>query len=147
MIRDAHEANAAATPADFELARLRATLPEYFDKDGGFMLDRLEETLRDGDVNMTRDGYELKFLGKSYAKYLTSTKTEAVVVPDLEHNSADANADSQNLYLVGDNLDALKHLIGSYSSRVKAIYIDPPYNTGKDGFVYNDDFGFSALHR
>ncbi|WP_166826398.1 site-specific DNA-methyltransferase [Brevibacterium limosum] len=144
MIRDAHEANATTRPTDFELARLRAALPEYFDKDGGFMLDRLQETLRGGDVNLTREGYELKFLGKSYAKYLTSTKTETVVVPDMDHNSADANADSRNLYIAGDNLDALKHLIGSYSSRVKAIYIDPPYNTGKDGFVYNDDFGFSA---
>lgn len=144
MIRDAHEANETARPYDFELARLRAALPEYFDKGGDFMLDRLQETLRDGDVNLTREGYGLKFLGKSYAKYLTSTKTETVVVPDVEHNSADANAESQNLYIVGDNLDALKHLIGSYSSRVKAIYIDPPYNTGKDGFVYNDDFGFTA---
>lgn len=144
MIRDAHEANETARPNDFELARLRSALPEYFDKDGSFMLDRLQEALRDSKVSLTREGYELKFLGKSYAKYLTSTKTETVVVPDLEHNSEDANAESQNLYIVGDNLDALKHLIGSYSSRVKAIYIDPPYNTGKDGFVYNDDFGFSA---
>lgn len=80
MIRDAHEANETARPYDFELARLRAALPEYFDKGGGFMLDRLQETLRDGDVNLTREGYGLKFLGKSYAKYLTSTKTETVLL-------------------------------------------------------------------
>ncbi|WP_163721388.1 site-specific DNA-methyltransferase [Micrococcus sp. Alg238-R198] len=144
MIRDAREANATATPADFELARLRAALPEYFGKNGDFMLDRLQETLSSADVSMTREGYELKFLGKSYAKYLTSTRTETVVVPDLEHNGEPTNADSENLYIVGDNLDALKHLLGSYAGQVKCIYIDPPYNTGSDGFVYVDDFGFTA---
>lgn len=146
MIRDAQEANEAVGPNDFELARLRTALPEYFDKDGGFMLDRLQEALRNGDVNLTREGYELKFLGKSYAKYLTSVETETVVVPDLEHNAAEANAESENLYIVGDNLDALKHLRGSYAGQVKCIYIDPPYNTGSDGFVYNDDFSFTAKH-
>lgn len=144
MIKDAHEANETAAPNDFEVARLRAALPEYFDKDGGFMLDRLQDALRAGEVNLTREGYELKFLGKSYAKYLTSTKTETVVVPDLKHNAESTNETSENLYIVGDNIDALKHLLGSYSGLVKCIYIDPPYNTGSDGFVYNDDFGFTA---
>lgn len=144
MILDAHDANETAAPNDFEIARLRAALPEYFDKEGGFMLDRLEKALRTGEVSLTREAYELKFLGKSYAKYLTSTKTETVVVPDLEHNTEDANAETENLYIVGDNLDALKHLLGSYAGQVKCIYIDPPYNTGSDGFVYNDDFGFTA---
>ncbi|OAN29006.1 DNA methyltransferase [Plantibacter sp. H53] len=144
MIKDPHEANETATPSDFEVARLRVALPEYFDKDGGFMFDRLQEALRSGEVNLTREGYQLKFLGKSYAKYLTSTKTETVVVPDLEHNTDAANEKSENLYIVGDNLDALKHLLGSYGGQVKCIYIDPPYNTGSDGFVYVDDFGFTA---
>jgi adenine-specific DNA-methyltransferase len=144
MIRDAHEANESVASNDFEIARLRAALPEYFDKDGGFMVDRLQEALRAGNVNLTREGYELKFLGKSYAKYLTSTRPETVVVPDLAHNAEEGNAASENLYIVGDNLDALKHLVGSYSSQVKCIYIDPPYNTGSDGFVYVDDFGFTA---
>ena len=144
MIRDARERNETVTPNDFEIERLRAALPEYFDSDGSFMIDRLQQALQDGDVDLTREGYELKFLGKSYAKYLTSTKTETVVVPDLEHNSKPENKDSENLYIVGDNLDALKHLLGSYAGKVKCIYIDPPYNTGSDGFVYNDDFGFTA---
>lgn len=144
MIRNTSEHNETVKPNDFEMERLRAALPEYFDGDGNFMIDRLQQALQDGDVDFTREGYELKFLGKSYAKYLTSTKTETVVVPDLEHNSKPENKDSENLYIVGDNLDALKHLLGSYAGKVKCIYIDPPYNTGSDGFVYNDDFGFTA---
>lgn len=143
MISDARQHNETVTPNDFEIERLRAALPEYFDKDGNFMLDRLQENLQNSDVNLTKEGYELKFLGKSYAKYLTSTETEAVVVPDLEHNAKPENRESENLYIVGDNLDALKHLLGSYAGKVNCIYIDPPYNTGSDGFVYNDDFGFT----
>lgn len=144
MIRAIRQFNDTVKPNNFEVERLRAALPEYFDGQGNFMIDRLRQTLRDGDVNLTREGYELKFLGKSYAKYLTSVKTETVVVPDLGHNSKPENKDSENVYIVGDNLDALKHLLGSYGGEVKCIYIDPPYNTGSDGFVYDDDFGFTA---
>lgn len=144
MIRDINEHNETAKPNDFELNRLRAALPEYFDDNGNFMIDRLQEILQTGEIDLTRESYELRFLGKSYARYLTSTKTDTVVVPDLEHNARPTNKDSENLYIVGDNLDALKHLLGSYASEVKCIYIDPPYNTGSDGFVYNDDFGFTA---
>lgn len=143
MIKNIRERNESVKPHDFELKKLRSALPGYFDKDGNFMFDRLQDTLQGNDVNLAKEGYELKFLGKSYAKYLTSTETETVIVPDLKHNAEPENRDSENLYIVGDNLDALKHLLGSYSGKVKCIYIDPPYNTGSDGFVYNDDFGFT----
>ena len=51
---------------------------------------------------------------------------------------------SKNVYISGDNLDGLKQLLKSYAKQVKCIYIDPPYNTGSDGFVYNDNFNFTA---
>lgn len=124
MIRNAREHNETVKPNEFELERLRSALPEYFDKDGTFMMDRFQQALSDGDINLSKEGYELKFLGKSYAKYLTSTDTETVVVPDLEHNAKPENKDSENLYIVGDNLDALKHLLGSYAGKVKCIYIE-----------------------
>lgn len=144
MIKGAREANASVAPNDFDVERVRAALPEYFNKDGAFMFDRLQQALHSAEIDVTREGYELTFLGKSYARYLASTKTETVVVPDIEHNADEANEGSENLYLVGDNLDALKHLRGSYEGRIKCIYIDPPYNTGSDGFVYADDFGFTV---
>lgn len=50
------------------------------------MFDQFQESLTKGDVSVTKEGYELKFLGKSYATYLTSTETQTVVVPDLAHN-------------------------------------------------------------
>lgn len=144
MIRDAIECNEAARPTDFELEKLRELLPEYFDVEGNFKIDRLQETLKASDVDINREGYEIKFLGKSYAKYLSSTKSEKVLIPDVEHNSLPENQNSENIYIVGDNLDAIKHLLGTYRGEVKCIYLDPPYNTGSDGFVYNDDFGFTA---
>ena len=144
MNREARDLNEAVSANSHDVQRLRLAFPEYFDADGNFMLDRFEAMLKGDEVTITREGYELKFLGKSYAKFQTSTDTETVLVPDLAHNAQPKNADSENLYIVGDNLDALKHMVRSYSGAVKCIYIDPPYNTGSDGFVYNDDFGFTA---
>lgn len=65
-------------------------------------------------------------------------------MPDEAHNNLPENKDSKNIYISGDNLDALKHLLKSYSGQIKCIYIDPPYNTGEEGFVYNDSFNFTA---
>ena len=59
MIRNTSEHNETVKPNDFEMERLRAALPEYFDGDGNFMIDRLQQALQDGDVNLTREGYEL----------------------------------------------------------------------------------------
>ena len=70
--------------------------------------------------------------------------TTTLIRPDKEHNAKPENQNSQNIYISGDNLDALQHLVKSYSGKVKVIYIDPPYNTGSDGFVYNDKFNFTA---
>ena len=100
--------------------------------------------LKTSDIALNKEGYELKFLGKSYARYLSSTKTETFLVPHVAENEKVENKDSDNLYIIGDNLDALKHLLGSYAGKIKCIYIDPPYNTGSDGFVYPDKFSFDA---
>jgi len=63
-------------------------------------------------------------LGKNYARLLASIDTTTVVVPDEEHNSKPENMNSENIYISGDNLDGLKHLLKSYSRQVKCIYID-----------------------
>ncbi|MDO5027284.1 MAG: site-specific DNA-methyltransferase, partial [Tissierellia bacterium] len=127
-----------------EIEKLKKEFPQYFDKDGEFLLNRFKEMLRQSDISLNKEGYELKFLGKSYARYLSSTKTETYLAPHTEENRKEENKDSENLYIIGDNLDALKHLLGSYAGKIKCIYIDPPYNTGSDGFVYPDNFSFDA---
>lgn len=95
------------------------------------------------DQDEIQDRYQLKFIGKSYAKLQADQETETVITPDFEHNSKAQNTNSENIFITGDNLDALKHLQKAYSSKVDVIYIDPPYNTGSDGFVYADNFKFS----
>ncbi|MBQ8318018.1 MAG: site-specific DNA-methyltransferase [Lachnospiraceae bacterium] len=142
MIRDIMMANEAVTPNQREMEILQEYFPSCFHSDGSFDLTRFSEFLKD-KVNVTKEGYELKFLGKNYARMLASLDTETVIVPDDAHNSKPENINSENVYISGDNLDGLKHLLKSYSGKIKCIYIDPPYNTGTDGFVYNDKFNFT----
>lgn len=143
MIKDIMTANEEVLPNSREMAVLKENFPSCFHKDGSFDIERFKEFLSD-KVAVTNEGYELKFLGKNYARLLASMDTTTVIVPDEEHNAQPENVNSQNVYISGDNLDGLKHLLKSYSHKVKCIYIDPPYNTGKDDFAYNDNFTFSA---
>lgn len=143
MIRDNIKNNESVKPNSHIKEKLEKELPQYFDKDGKFLFERFKKMLENEEIDVETEGYELNFLGKSYAKYLTSTKTETVLTPDTKHNQKEINMKSENLYITGDNLDAIKHLLNSYSGKVKCIYIDPPYNTGQDGFVYPDNFVFT----
>ena len=143
MIKDIMAANEAVIPNSKELAILKENFPSCFRADGSFDIVRFSEFLTD-TVEISQEGYELKFLGKNYARMLASLDTETVIVPDEVHNSRPDNINSENIYISGDNLDGLKHLLKSYAGQVKCIYIDPPYNTGTDGFVYNDRFGFTV---
>lgn len=143
MIKDIMDANESVQPNSKEMAVLREHFPSCFTSEGSFDIERFKDYLSD-KIAVTGEGYELKFLGKNYARLLASLDSTCVIVPDEEHNSKPENKDSQNIYISGDNLDGLKELIKSYAHSVKCIYIDPPYNTGSDGFVYNDSFNFTA---
>lgn len=143
MIRDIITANETVTPNQKEINILKENFPSCFRADGTFDMVRFSEFLKD-KIDISHEGYELKFLGKNYAKMLASLDTETVIVPDEAHNSLPENVNSENVYISGDNLDGLKHLLKSYAGQVKCIYIDPPYNTGSDGFVYNDKFNFTV---
>ena len=143
MIKDILDKNNSITPGANELEVLREHFPACFKEDGSFDIVRFQEYLKD-KIDVTDEGYELRFLGKNYARMLASLDTTTVIVPDEAHNNQPENKDSKNIYISGDNLDALKHLLKSYAGQIKCIYIDPPYNTGSDGFVYNDNFNFTA---
>lgn len=143
MIKDIVAANESMTLNDKEIEVLKENFPSCFRADGSFDVVRFSEYLKD-KIEISHEGYELKFLGKSYAKMLASLDTETVIIPNDAHNSLPLNVNSENVYISGDNLDGLKHLLKSYAGQVKCIYIDPPYNTGTDGFVYNDKFDFTV---
>lgn len=143
MLKENLLKNEKVKPNSREIELLKQNFPQFFSKEGEFLLEKFEEMLKMEDIKIDREGYELKFLGKNYARFLTSTETETVIVPNVKHNEEEINKNSENLYIIGDNLDALKHLLNSYSGKIKCIYIDPPYNTGSDGFVYNDNFEYT----
>ena len=143
MIKFQIEKNETVQPNTREIEKLKNILPQYFNKNGEFNLVKFKEMLISEEVNITKEGYELNFLGKKYAKFQSGLETETVIVPDNEHNQKEENINSENIYIVGDNIDALKHLLKSYSNKIKCIYIDPPYNTGNNDFVYPDNFYFT----
>lgn len=143
MIRNILEENDNVQPNDRTTEVLHREFPQCFNAEGKFDMVALQELLQD-KVDLVKEGSGFNFLGKNYASLLSSMDTTTVLVPDTEHNEKPENKDSQNVYISGDNLDALKYLVKSYSGKVKCIYIDPPYNTGSDGFVYNDKFKFTA---
>ena len=135
--------NEAVTPITREMEGLKEYFPQCFNSNGEFDIEKFREAIQP-QVDVTREGRSYDFLGKSYARMLSSLDTTTVIRPDVEHNSKPENQNSENIYISGDNLDALHHLVKSYAGQVKCIYIDPPYNTGTDGFVYNDKFKFTA---
>ena len=123
MVKDIVAANENVNVNDREMAVLREHFPACFATDGSFDIARFKEYLSD-KVKVTNEGYELRFLGKNYARLLASVDTTTVIVPDEEHNKRPENANSENIYISGDNLDGLKHLLKSYARKVKCIYID-----------------------
>lgn len=140
MMQDTIKDNENVQVNSKEMEALKEHFPQCFDASGNFDMAIFEELVKTKDISIKKEGYALNFLGKSYARYLSNLESETVIVPD------ESNKDnpSENIYIVGDNLDALQHLKHSYAGAIKCIYIDPPYNTGSDGFVYNDKFEFSA---
>lgn len=131
-------------PIDEErIAQLRALFPEVF-VEGRVDPDRLRALLDDAEAPPPPPGdehYGLRWPGKAEARKKASLPPSGTLRPcpgdGLEEDS------TENLLLVGDNLEVLRLLQKSYAGKVKLIYIDPPYNTGKD-FIYKDDFSESV---
>lgn len=136
---DAPEAKSADIVAD-NIAKLKALFPDLLTegKDGVAVdVNVLKQLVGDRTVAETEEKYGLNWHGKRRARQLALTPSTGTLRPCPEE-SVDWEK-TQNLMIEGDNLEVLKLLQKSYSGKVKLIYIDPPYNTGKD-FVYPDDF-------
>ena len=127
-----------------DLETLKIHFPNCFDKDGNFQFEKFKNNLTEKEVSFSTESYGLDWLGKSYARLLASDPATTLLKADETHNSKPENANSENLLIKGDNLEVLKHLANAYYEQVKMIYIDPPYNTGSDGFVYEDDRKFTV---
>ena len=90
MIKETLHHNEAVQPNSREIAVLREHFPACFKEDGSFDIERFQEFLSD-KLTVTHEGYELKFLGKNYARLLASLDTTTVIVPDEEHNAKPEN--------------------------------------------------------
>ena len=114
---------------------------ERLNKDGkpelAIDFEKLQAELSNEIIGEGEERYQFTWPDKRAANRLVNTPTTMTLRPCREE-SVDFDH-TQNLYIEGDNLDVLKALRETYLSKVKMIYIDPPYNTGND-FVYNDDF-------
>lgn len=122
------------------LARLRALFPELVTESAAGVavnVDVLKQLVGDRTVTDAEEKYGLNWHGKRRARQLALTPSTGTLRPCPE-DSVDWDT-TQNLMIEGDNLEVLKLLQKSYAGKVKLIYIDPPYNTGKD-FVYPDNF-------
>src|SRR5690554_5081055 len=103
--------------------------------------DLLKQELSHAVVEGTKERYRLEWPGKKEAIVTANIPTTKTLRP-VREDSVDFD-NTENLYIEGDNLEVLKLLQESYLGKVKMIYIDPPYNTGKD-FVYKDNFSKGA---
>lgn len=130
------------TAVSSQIQQLKTLFPACFDKDGRFLIDKFQAEIAQ-QTDISREFYAMNWLGKSYARLLRNLPPETLISEDKTHNAKPENAGSQNLLIRGDNLEVLKHLKNAYAGSVKMIYIDPPYNTGSDGFVYQDDRKFT----
>lgn len=116
---------------------LKSKFPQTINSDGAVNFDAIKMLL-DIKVKENIKGYELNWIGKGLANALYNTPCDK----ELKFNETKSkNTDTtQNIIIKGDNLDALKILKSAYYEKIKMIYIDPPYNTKNDDFIYPDDF-------
>jgi len=124
------------TPETEKIKSLQEFLPEVF-TEGKIDWEKLKATLGD-DINFSNERYVLNWAGKSDAFKVLQTPTSKTLVPVKDES---VNFDeTENIVIEGENLEVRKVLQKSYFGKVKMIYIDPPYNTGNDSFIYPDKF-------
>lgn len=118
------------------LNKLKEILPDAF-TEGKIDWEKLQATLGE-DIELKNERYVLNWAGKSDAFRVLQSPTTATLVPCKEESVG--FDDTENIFIEGENLEVLKVLQKSYFGKIKMIYIDPPYNTGNDKFIYPDKF-------
>ena len=119
-----------------KIEKLKEVIPEAF-TEGLIDWEKLKAALGE-DIEFKNERYVLNWAGKSDAFRVLQSPTTATLAPD-RNESANFD-DTGNVFIEGENLEVLKVLQKSYFGKIKMIYIDPPYNTGNDNFIYPDRF-------
>jgi adenine-specific DNA-methyltransferase len=140
-----HPILTAPSPAAQKLELLRELFPQAIETapDGSVRVNAAAiqqalDPVNPEGIRVEEDGYELRWVGKREAYHTAFVPPQKILKP-LQADSQDWDS-TGNLLIKGDNLDALRLLRQSYFGKVKLIYIDPPYNTQNDTFIYRDDF-------
>jgi adenine-specific DNA-methyltransferase len=135
----------APSPAAQKLEALRQLFPQAVEVDdqgrirvNPAAIQLALDPANPAGVRVEEDGYELRWVGKREAYHQAFVPTDKIL--SAAHSQSQDWDNTGNLLIKGDNLDALKLLRQSYFGKVKLIYIDPPYNTQSDQFIYRDDF-------
>jgi len=123
---------------------LKQNFSHCFDKNWDFDFLKFKSEISKNEIDFSKESYWMDWLGKSYARVLASDPARTLLKEDKDWNGKQENKNSENVLIKWDNLEVLKHLSNAYHEKVKMIYIDPPYNTGSDGFVYQDDRKFDV---
>jgi len=124
------------TPDKTKLQQLKELLPEAF-SEGKIDWEKLKATLGE-DITFSNERYVLNWAGKSEAFKVLQAPSTCTLIP-VKDESVNFD-DTENIFIEGENLEVLKVLQKSYFGKIKMIYIDPPYNTGSDSFIYPDKF-------
>lgn len=151
MIKDNENYNNTVNENNVFLEELREKIPNYFRSNvydeegnlielGGFDFEKFNNNIKNSQQTSFSSSYTLNFVGKNYAKKQAGEKPTSIIVPNKKINFENEN---ENIVFSGDNLEVLRHLQNNYQNRIEYIYIDPPYNTGSDGFTYPDKFEYS----
>lgn len=136
-IADSHELPTKRTA--HLLAQLKALLPNVINSDGAIDVNALKTAVgAEVAVDANSRGYTLNFAGKGLAKTMADAPTEKEL--KIEMTQSKNFDDTENMVIRGDNIEALKLLMQNYEGKVKMIYIDPPYNTASENFIYKDNF-------
>lgn len=138
-MKNLNSVNKTSLPIKEDLVlQLEKIIPEVFEE-GKIDFEKLK-TILSNKIDSSAERYSFIWNGKRQAMKLAQQPTTATLKPN-KAKSKNWNK-TENLYIEGDNLEVLKLLQKSYADKVKLIYVDPPYNTGKD-FVYKDNFSDS----
>ena len=134
---------AVSEPFSENLKKLQELFPSVV-KDGEVDFEALKEELGEF-TEVGKKRYELTWAGKQDAQLLTGEPLVGKTLKYVAEESKNPET-TENIYIEGDNLEALKLLQNSYRGKIKMIYIDPPYNTGKGtDFVYVDRYYLSKM--
>jgi adenine-specific DNA-methyltransferase len=124
------------TPDKIKIQQIKELLPEVF-SEGKIDWEKLKATLGE-DITFSNERYVLNWAGKSDAFRVLQAPSTSTLIPAKDES---VNFDeTENIFIEGENLEVLKVLQKSYFGKIKMIYIDPPYNTGNDSFIYPDKF-------